>query len=239
MSDGVRGIGVQAPGPSVSSRSVEALDQGQKRETSRHRIVWQILSGNASGGRSQIFGALSQDRQRALLQMLVRQSRQWWGLVVAIGVLRALSFIALALTLCGCGLARQRELQERNAALQEQSKAAMQECDAKFPKGVVATVVPRIQCLNDAMAIVRPTSRNPDLLESFMASRSAIAERIQKGQITMAQGNEEIANKWSQVVAEDQRRALANRSVSAQETAAQNIGGPTSCTRVGNTVNCF
>jgi hypothetical protein len=158
---------------------------------------------------------------------------------MALGILRALVFIALALTLCGCGLARQRELQERNAALQEQSKAAVQECDTKFPKGIVATAVPRVQCLNDAMAITRPTSRNPDLLDSFMASRLAIAERIQKAQITMAQGGEEIANKWSQVVAEDQRRTLANRSVRAQETAAENIGGPTSCTRIGNTVNCY
>jgi hypothetical protein len=119
------------------------------------------------------------------------------------------------------------------------ARIARAECDTKFPKGIVATAVPRVQCLNDAMAIMRPTSRNPDLLDSFMASRLAVAERIQKGQITMAQGGEEIANKWSQVVAEDQRRTLANRSVRAQETAAENIGGPTSCTRIGNTVNCY
>src|SRR6476659_6854410 len=54
---------------------------------------------------------------------------------------RAILFGVLALALSGCGLARQQEMQARNAALKQQSDAAFQECKAKFPEVVVATVV--------------------------------------------------------------------------------------------------
>jgi hypothetical protein len=160
------------------------------------------------------------------------------GLVMAIRGLHAL--LALTLTLCGCGLARQQELKAQSAALKEQSQAAVQECEAKYPKGSPATAVVRAQCMNDAMAITRPLwGTSTDLVNGWMAHRVVVAEKLQKGQITVAQANEEMANSWTQVVDQEQRRNLANRSVTAQETAAQNIGGPTSCTRIGNTVNCY
>jgi hypothetical protein len=162
------------------------------------------------------------------------------GLVMVTRALCALTLVALALTLCGCGLARQQELQAQRAALNQQAQAAIQECDTKFPKGATPTAIARAQCLNDATEITRPVwGGSADLVNVFMTSRLAAAERFQKGQITFAQYSEEVATKWSQLVSEEQRRNLANRSVAAQETAAQNIGGPTSCTRIGNTVNCY
>jgi len=154
-------------------------------------------------------------------------------------VMRSVLIVVLASALCGCGLARQREMQTQLAAAKEQSNVALQECQAKFPQIAATTVVAHAQCLNDALAIMRPVSNNPDLLNSFMTTRMVVAERVQKGQITIAQGNEEVANKWSEIVAEEQRRSLANRSVSAQEATARNIGGPSTCTRIGNTVNCY
>lgn len=152
---------------------------------------------------------------------------------------QTLLIVVLASVLCGCGLARQQEMRSERAALKEQASAAAQECQAKFPPGVVTTAIARAQCVNDAVAITRPAWNYPDLLNSFMATRMAVAERIQKGQITVAQGNEQIANKWSEVVAEEQRRNLASRSVTAEEVTAQNVGGPSTCIRNGNTVNCF
>ena len=96
------------------------------------------------------------------------------------------ALLALTLTLCGCGLARQQELQAQRATLKQQAEAAVQECDAKFPKGAAPTAVARAQCLNDAMTITRPIWTYPDLINSFMATRMAVAERLQKGQITAA-----------------------------------------------------
>jgi hypothetical protein len=107
-------------------------------------------------------------------------------------------------------------------------------------KGVPATAVVRAECMNDAMAIMRPTwGRSADLVNGWMAHRVVVAEKLQKGQITVALANEELANSWTQVIDEEQRRNLANRSVGAQELAARNIGGPTSCTKFGNTVSCY
>jgi hypothetical protein len=82
---------------------------------------------------------------------------------------------------------------------------------------------------------MRPAVTYPDLMDLFIARRMAVAEQVERGQITIAQANESIATKQSEIVAEEQRRNLANRSVAAQESAA----GPVSCTRFGNTVSCY
>jgi hypothetical protein len=67
----------------------------------------------------------------------------------------------------------------------------------------------------------------------------SIAEQVQNGQLTIAQANEMLANKNSAMFSEEQRRNLANRAVAAQESAAAAAGAPVSCTKIGNTVNCF
>ena len=67
--------------------------------------------------------------------------------------------------------------------------------------------------------------------------------------MTLAQGNAAITQKWSDMVAEEQRRQLANRSVAAQEetAAAANsaasaswaAAGPRTCNYGGGTITCF
>ena len=142
----------------------------------------------------------------------------------------------------GCGLARQQEAQAKAAALQVQHKAALQGCDEKVPSGNPKTTVARAQCINAAIGILRPLVPYPDLLDLTQAHLLAAAERVEKGQLTIAQASELIAQKNSEIAAEEQRRNLANRAVAAQEgVAAANLmaAGPRSCTRYGNTVNCF
>src|SRR5262249_53334541 len=104
------------------------------------------------------------------------------------------------------------------------------------------TAVARAKCQVDAVAILRPTVAHPDLLDSLMATRMSVAEQVQNGRLTIAQANEMMANKKSELVSEEQRRNLANRAVVAQESAAAAswaASGPVSCTKTGNTVNCF
>jgi hypothetical protein len=149
---------------------------------------------------------------------------------------------ALAFLLSGCGLVRQQEMKARAEALQAQSAAATQECEVKFPKGNPKAAMDRTRCMNNAQLILRPLAPYPDLMDLYLASNMAIAERLQKGQITIAQANEEIARKSAEITSEQQRRMLADRSVSAQEdmaAASARAAGPHSCTRIGNTVNCF
>jgi hypothetical protein len=154
-------------------------------------------------------------------------------------IVKVVTVFLVVATMGGCGIARRAEIAKQAEELKQRSAAAAQDCVTRFPAGNSATAVSRMQCLNDALLIVRPIMPYPDLLDSFIASRLVIAEHVQKGQITLAEANEQIASKRSAFVAEEQRRLLANRSVSAQETMAQNIGGPTTCTRTGNTVSCF
>jgi hypothetical protein len=125
----------------------------------------------------------------------------------------------IALSVAGCGLAQ-------TAALKERSAAGMQDCDVRFPKDDAKIAVSRAQCLNDALAILRPTMPYPDLLDQYLAIHMALAEQVQKGQLTIAQGNAAIAQKKSELAAEEQRRSLASRSVVAQENRAAAAAAP-------------
>jgi hypothetical protein len=61
------------------------------------------------------------------------------------------------------------------------------------------------------MRILRPIMPYPDLLELQLATNMSVAEKVQNGQLTVAQANEAIAQKFSEVNAEEQRRLLASR----------------------------
>ncbi len=119
--------------------------------------------------------------------------------------------------LSGCGLAQRAELRQRQDSAKAQAAAVVADCNVKFPQGQQETVLKRIQCLNGALAIVQPIANNPDLLAQFAAYRLEVGEQMQGGKMSLAQGNALIAQKWSQIVAEDQQRTLAARSVAAQE----------------------
>ena len=163
--------------------------------------------------------------------------------------MRRICIVLLPLVVAGCGLARQRELQARMTALRQQSADTMKDCNDRLPPGNPKTAVVRAQCVNSAFAILQPTLPYPDLLQTWMAEHLAIAEQIQLGHMTLAQGNAALTQKWSDMVAEEQRRQLANRSVAAQEETAAAASsaasaswaatGPRTCNYGGGTVTCF
>jgi hypothetical protein len=125
--------------------------------------------------------------------------------------MKAALVLIVAITVAGCGVIHQRELQARVNELKAKSQAASEECDMMWPAGNPKTAMARAKCQTEAIAVVRPVSPYPDILDLFIASRIAIAERVQNGQLTVAQANELIATKRSELVAEEQRRTLANR----------------------------
>jgi hypothetical protein len=156
--------------------------------------------------------------------------------------MRVFIAILMSLTVAGCGLVRQRELQAQREELTARSQAATAQCDLTYPAGNVKTAVARAKCQTEAFAILRPIMPYPDLMDLLIASRIAIAERVQKGQLTIAQANELMAARRSELVAEEQRRNLANRAVIAQEniaSASLAAAGPHTCMQIGSTVNCF
>ncbi len=138
------------------------------------------------------------------------------------------NLVVLSLALSGCGIAPRVQADDQakqqaivNPQLIEQSKAAMAACDAKFPAGDPKTAVVRRKCINDGFAIRLPTfGPDQDLVQAVMADSMVIAEQVQSGKMTIAEGNAAIAEKWSKAVTESQRRANSKNSVLAQQTAA-------------------
>jgi hypothetical protein len=129
--------------------------------------------------------------------------------------MRVLVVLGLCCLLAGCGLMARKEREEQQASAKAQSDAAMADCEVQFPKGG-KRYIEKTQCQNGAMNIIRPFMPYPDLVDQDMASRMAVAE--------------------------EQRRMLNNRSVGAQESAAAaawRASSPVSCTKNGNTVNCY
>lgn len=100
----------------------------------------------------------------------------------------------------------------------------------------------RADCMNRAARILAPILPYPDLLELQLAANASIAERVQSGQMTIAQGNEAIAQKFAELNTEEQRRLLADRSVNAQESAAAaswQASRPKTCMGGPAVVGCF
>jgi hypothetical protein len=162
-----------------------------------------------------------------------------------VGVLRVLVILALAFGLAGCGLAMQREQQEKLAAANHQLKEASEACQASFSEERKDAIA-RAKCFNDADKAFMPFSTAPDLVSLRIAKRSEVAERIAQGKITRAQGVLELSELNTNLVSEDQRRRNSNQSVAAQQQAATaatigaiNAGAPRTCTKIGNSVNCY
>lgn len=141
---------------------------------------------------------------------------------------RIATISVLGLALAGCGISQRAEREQqvqdlaaRNAQLQEQGRIAVAACDAQYQKGNPKTAVARIKCLNDGLSIQLPTfGPDQDLVQAFMAERVVIAERIQAGKMTYAEGTAAIAEKWSQAVNVSQQRRDVTAAVAAQQSAA-------------------
>jgi hypothetical protein len=81
----------------------------------------------------------------------------------------------------------------------------------RFPTDTPKTIVANVQCFNRAQAV-----------QTWMAYRAVIAERIQNNKMTVAEGAAAIAQRWSEAQTEMQRRnAYAAAQADAARAAAQ------------------
>ena len=155
-----------------------------------------------------------------------------------------LNLFVLGLALSGCGTAPRVQADDQanqqatvNPRLIEQSKADMAACDAKFPAGDPKTAVVRRNCINNGFAIRLPTfGPDQDLVRSVLADSMVIAEQVQSGKMTIAEGNAAMAEKWSNAVTESQRRANSKNSVLAQQSAAAAQQQPAAAVDAGDVV---
>lgn len=143
--------------------------------------------------------------------------------------------------LTGCGAIARRERDEQQKLAVAQMQAGFEQCRARFPDGSKQFVAKQ-QCDSAAAQAIRPFLTYPDLFDRDQSERAVIAERLQAGRMTLAEANQAAAESKSKIAEDEQRRNLANRSVGAQESAAAaawRASAPVSCTRTGNTTNCY
>jgi len=156
--------------------------------------------------------------------------------------MRTLLVFAICLAVAGCGLAAQAERQKQVAAAKEAADQGYADCKARFPEES-KQAFDRNKCSAEvAKANIRPLVNYTDLFDSDWATRLAIAEKLQAGKLTYAEANQQATEHHSQIVAEEQKRNLGNRSVAAQESAAAAswaASGPVTCNHVGRTTTCF
>jgi hypothetical protein len=147
-------------------------------------------------------------------------------------------FLALScLALAGCGLGKQAEFARNRDAAKAEVAAAIEACKAK----PLPTLSAKARCLNEAEAPLRAYGHNPDLFNVRAASRVALAEKVDAKQMSVADAELEFAKLNAQMTTEEQNRANSSTAARASMIAATAAASPpsVSCTRFGNTVNCY
>lgn len=118
--------------------------------------------------------------------------------------------IVAALALGGCKSTRDREATDRS----DQARAA---CNAQTFK----TAVAKAQCINDAAAMSPLASGEySDLFRVSAATRLVTAEKVDRGQISLAEAELAMAQSSSGLVSEAQRRLNSDRALAAQREAS-------------------
>jgi hypothetical protein len=128
--------------------------------------------------------------------------------------------LTLGLAICDGAAAQERYSRESTTRVIE---GANEECRREFPNAI-KQAVGRARCENHNMELLRPSMPYPDLMDQELTYNLVLAEKVQKGKMTPIQREAAAAQFHSQVIAEQQRRALAQRSVRAQESAASRPG---------------
>jgi hypothetical protein len=132
---------------------------------------------------------------------------------------------AVALATVGC-VSRQAQLEKQIAAEKDVCRSQ-----------TFATKVAFARCINAAEQKLSAVYDKPDLLQLRLASRIAIAEKQDKGQLTDAQAELEFAQVGAQIGTQE-----ASRNSSAEMAAAASASvrpRAVNCSRFGNNVTCF
>jgi len=122
-------------------------------------------------------------------------------------MLDSLFILTIGIILGGCTSADKPQATPEQ--LRNQSLAAARECDLAYPPADRKVAVARAKCHTAAWEIMRPTMVDPDILDGLIARRIAIAQQVERGELTVSQGNEAIAKARSEAAAEEQRRTAS------------------------------
>ena len=132
--------------------------------------------------------------------------------------LRTLISLLISLFLAGCvSIALKRQ----EAAMKEGEKIK-QECEQRRVQGLLKTYVESAQCSNDKMRRVIQESGFPhmDIIDLLLASRLALSQRVDGGQLTEAEANLLLAELGIRLNSEIRYRNLAAYQAESARLAA-------------------
>jgi hypothetical protein len=107
------------------------------------------------------------------------------------------------------------------APLLNQIQAANEECKRKYPDPVRQAIA-YATCENRNMELLRPSMVYPDLMDQELANNLMLAEKLQKGKMTLIEMKAVKAQLHSQIVSEFQRRQLAKTAAARPAAPAAN-----------------
>lgn len=139
-----------------------------------------------------------------------------------------LLFLALSLSAC----ATAGPSPEQEAQFKAESTAALQARDA----GRITWKQWAVRANDAFRAYLGP---QPLDIEAFLAKRIYIASEVDAKRLTPEAANALLAQEVATAQRQRQQDALTRRAVLAAEDAADAVSRPRSCTRFGNTVQCF
>jgi hypothetical protein len=105
------------------------------------------------------------------------------------------------------------------ASVLNQIQAANEECKRKYPDPV-RQAIGYTSCENRNMELLRPSMVYPDLMDQELANNLMLAEKVQKGKMTLIEMKAVKAQLHSQIVTEFQRRQLAKTAAAPRPAAA-------------------
>jgi hypothetical protein len=118
------------------------------------------------------------------------------------------------------------------------AREARSEVNARIAQAVLAchsqpfrTSVARAQCHNQAEAQARPFSPYPDLLDERLAVRLALAERMDRNQLSESEAQRALARTMARLHREQARRTAIDLSGSAQDRGVARRGAQEASSR--------
>jgi hypothetical protein len=109
--------------------------------------------------------------------------------------------------------------QNPTSSVLSQIQAANEECKRKYPDPIKQAMA-SATCENRNMELLRPSMVYPDLMDQELANNLMLAEKVQKGKMTLIEMKAVKAQLHSQIVTEFQRRQLAKTAAAAPRPAA-------------------
>ena len=119
---------------------------------------------------------------------------------------KAACFVTLGLLIAGCAGQRGPMGEAEAKQLQDQSYAAARKCDVTYSPNDTKAAVARAKCHTEAWNILRPTMPYPEVLDTLIAKRVEIGQKVQNGEMTLAQANTAIEKARADAAAEEQKR---------------------------------